>query len=164
MKIIERAVWSAGGVQWRRVKTARVKIGRRHAHLFGSNYQRNTINKIRTWRLPNGMHKPTTISGRTIVEAIERDWEVVISRPYAPRALNNPAEHRLISVNSRYQPGIIGGHGGVAVVIHYHVNDSVGPTREHVVWIEADPADLPADRFGVPKPYNHPIKGGETDE
>ena len=92
-----------------------------------------------------------TLRGKNIIEAIEGNFGIIANEA----GIGNAAGYSLISVDSQYKAGILGGQGGVEVSINATgmplVSGATGPQTRSTVWIHAQPDDLPAL-------YHHIIK------
>lgn len=87
----------------------------------------------------------TTISGETLVEAIESNFGMIGHK----LMIGNVAGWRLDKVWMEYQDGILGGKGGVVLTILAYGSDAlvnykteVAP-KQSCVWIHAAPEDCP---------------------
>lgn len=100
---------------------------------------------MRTWYVPTGGYAGYDISGDTLVDAVEANFD----RIARDLELGNAAGYRLVKVVLHYRPGILGGKGGAELIIRSKGLDLAHrpadpAATQTTVWIYATPDDLPA--------------------
>lgn len=102
---------------------------------------------MKTWYIHwDGEATETSISGETLVEAIESQFEMIGRK----LGIGNVAGWRLDRVTMEYVEGILGGKGGVVLTVSAYGSRALVNYKEEAephsksVWIHADREDCPA--------------------
>ena len=98
--------------------------------------------EVRSFRASAGITN-FSVRGTDLIDAIRSNLRTLGLKSDA----GSVAGWRTHSVYAQYEKGILGGKGGVVVTLNASgLPDALGrttPAKNHVVWIEATPEDLP---------------------